>query len=80
MMASLPAHAGLPAPNPWLTPSPYAISHRDPAQTDSADIDDKRRNKQDWRLLFNTWLMYWKLQIKLGGFFAVKRYDIGDLR
>lgn len=30
-----------------------------------ANIDEKRRNKQDWRLLFNTWLMYWQLQINM---------------
>ena len=30
-----------------------------------ADIDAKRRQKQDWRLLFNTWLMYYKLNINM---------------
>ncbi|MEH6581021.1 MAG: hypothetical protein V7754_03725 [Halioglobus sp.] len=30
-----------------------------------ADIDDKRRNKKDWGLLFNTWLMYYKLNINM---------------
>ena len=30
-----------------------------------AAIDSKRRNKQDWRLLFNTWLMYYKLDINM---------------
>jgi hypothetical protein len=29
------------------------------------DIDDKRRKKQDWRLLFNTWMMYYKLSINM---------------
>ena len=30
-----------------------------------ADIDEKRRKKQDWRLLFNAWLMYYKLNINM---------------
>ena len=30
-----------------------------------ADIDAKRRQKQDWRLLFNSWLMYYKLNINM---------------
>lgn len=30
-----------------------------------SDIDDKRRAKQDWRLLFNSWLMYYKFNINL---------------
>lgn len=30
-----------------------------------ADIDEKRRNKQDWRLLFNAWLMYYKFNINM---------------
>lgn len=29
------------------------------------DIDAKRRQKQDWRLLFNSWLMYYKLNISM---------------
>ncbi len=28
-------------------------------------IDGNRREKQDWRLLFNSWLMYYKLNINL---------------
>ncbi len=28
-------------------------------------IDHRRRNKQDWRLLIDSWLMYWKLNISL---------------
>jgi hypothetical protein len=143
------AAASLPADNPWVADSPYAISHHDPAQTDitgvdgptvgarltleqsqwvpvvwcsaptykqvgddiiviastpmgivkvratgedfefvssmpypnredvhaevtderiaevMADIDEKRRKKQDWRLLFNTWLMYYKFNINM---------------
>lgn len=141
--------ANLPAANPWVADSPYAISHHNPAQTDvtgvdgptmgarltheqartvpvawcsaptykeigddivviastpmgiikvratgedfefvssvpypnredvhakvteeriadvMADIDDKRRKKQDWRLLFNAWLMYYKFNINM---------------
>jgi hypothetical protein len=30
-----------------------------------ADIDANRRQKQDWRLLFNSWLMYYKLNINM---------------
>ena len=30
-----------------------------------ADIDEKRRKKQDWRLLLNSWLMYYKLNVSL---------------
>jgi hypothetical protein len=139
----------LPAPNPWVADSPYAISHHNPAQTDvtavdgptrgarlskdqvktvpvvwcsaplykqigdetvviastpmglikvrasgedfefissvpypnreevhakvtddliaevMGDIDAKRRNKQDWGLLFNSWLMYYKFNINM---------------
>jgi hypothetical protein len=139
----------LPADNPWVADSPYAISHHNPAQTDvtgvdgptiggrlttweaktiplvwcsaplykqigneivviasnpmglikvratgedfelisnvpypnrenvhtqatdeliaevMADINAKRRKKQDWRLLFNSWLMYYKLNINM---------------
>jgi len=147
---ALPAWSGgLPAPNPWLADSPYAISHHDPAQTDitpvdgprrggrlaldqartvplvwcsaptykqvgedvvviasnplglvkvratgeefelvsnvpypgreavhakvsddtiaevMADIDHRRRNKQDLRLLMESWLMYWKFSISM---------------
>ncbi|MEM9256972.1 MAG: hypothetical protein AAGA91_16125 [Pseudomonadota bacterium] len=28
-------------------------------------IDQRRRSNQDWRLLFESWLMYWRLQINL---------------
>jgi hypothetical protein len=30
-----------------------------------ADIDDKRRQKKDWQLLFNSWLMYYKLNVSI---------------
>ncbi len=30
-----------------------------------ADIDAKRRQKQDWRLLFNSWLLYYKFNINM---------------
>ena len=30
-----------------------------------ADIDEKRRKKQDWRLLFNSWMMYYKLNVNM---------------
>ena len=29
------------------------------------DIDEKRRLKQDWRLLFNSWLLYYKFNINM---------------
>lgn len=29
------------------------------------NIDEKRRAKQDWRLLFNSWMMYYKFNISL---------------
>lgn len=29
------------------------------------DIDEKRRAKQDWRLLFNSWLLYYKFNINM---------------
>ena len=29
------------------------------------DIDEKRRKKQDWRLLFNSWLLYYKFNINM---------------
>jgi len=36
----------LPTSNPWLADSPYAISHHNPAQTDSTEIDGPRKSKQ----------------------------------
>ena len=35
-----------PAPNPWVSAASYAISHHDPAQTDSTPIDGPRVSKQ----------------------------------
>jgi hypothetical protein len=43
--------------------------HADVTDTKIAEvmssIDANRRNKQDWRLLFNSWLMYYKLSINM---------------
>lgn len=48
--AGLLAHnavgTNLPEPNPWIAPSPYAISHHDPAQTDATPIEGPTRGKR----------------------------------
>ena len=36
----------LPAANPWVAASPYAISHHNPAQTDTTEVDGPRTGKQ----------------------------------
>jgi hypothetical protein len=40
------AQLSLPAANPWVAPSSYAISHHNPAQTDSTPVDGPRIGKQ----------------------------------
>jgi hypothetical protein len=42
----LAAAVGLPASNPWIAPSAYAISHHNPAQSDSTPVDGPRIGKQ----------------------------------
>lgn len=56
-----------------------------PAKIDAsiARIDEKRRKKQDWRLLFKAGFITTLLEdgdLLLGGFFGVKRFDVGQLR
>jgi len=149
LLAATSSAEELPATNPWLADSPYAISHHNPAQTDvtelagpsvgkqlslsdaksvpllwcsaptykrvgddtiviasnpmglvkvratgedfelvsnvpypgreqvhadtsndkiqavMAGIDEKRRAKQDWRLLLDSWMMYYKLNVSM---------------
>ncbi len=49
LLVSSPGQAGtinMPAPNPWLADSPYAISHHNPAQTDVTDVDGPSISKK----------------------------------
>lgn len=42
----LAATLSLPAANPWVSPSSYAISHHNPGQTDSTGVDGPRAGKK----------------------------------
>jgi len=75
--------AALPQRNAFAADGPYPMSHHNPGQTDVTIIEGPTRGKQLTRFEARTVPVIWcsaPIVKKVGGFFSVKRYDIGHLR